>query len=754
MVAPAPSAGAVTFADFELNVRAGELRHRGQRVALPEQPLRLLEVLVEHAGEVVSREQLRQRLWSADTFVDFEHGLNAAVKRLRHALGDSAESPRFIETIPKRGYRFITPVEIARPATSPVEEAGGPRSRRRLAGVLLAVVAATAAAAAWWAVEAPSSRETARDGAQALTRLTFEPGLQTDPTFSPDGRYIAYASNSSDNFDIWIQPLDGGAAVQLTDDPAHDTQPDWSPDGRTILFRSERDGGGIFAIAPGDPHVTRLTTFGYGPAWSPDGASIAFGSGTFTSGNTLVAARDGSNVAAVARQTEPGALSRAVGWHPDGRLVWLRGAGDRISLVWSRRGREAPVTAVIAESVRRRFATLGLGVVENERLAWADENTMLFVGEARYATDIWRVTVNAATLAVTDGPVRVTTGPEVERALTTTPRGGVAFSATVANRRVWIHALDGEGRLSPRREVAVTSEAVSASEPALSPDGRRLVVRIDHPGGGRPSELREQFLDEARARTLRVIDGEREDVRYPRWSPDGTRLAYSYRHFEGRGGSVVQFDSAVKALNVRSLQETFVTSPWSDGTIVLENPWSWSADGRSLLVTSTRYRPPQFALARLPVSDSPRAEATAHVLVADPRLGIWQASESPDGRWVCYNATAVDNSAVSSVLYLVLAGGGAPRRLLSGTSWDDKPRWSSDGRRLYFLSTRGGDLNVWSIAFDPQAGRPVGEPAALTSYGGPAETLSDHIGGAELSVAGSRLAVLVHRLNGGIWILE
>jgi DNA-binding winged helix-turn-helix (wHTH) protein len=105
MAPPARSAGAVRFADFELDVRAGEFRHRGLRVALPEQPFRLLEVLIEHAGEVVSREQLRERLWPADTFVDFEHGLNAAVKRLRGALGDSAESPRFIETVPKESQR-------------------------------------------------------------------------------------------------------------------------------------------------------------------------------------------------------------------------------------------------------------------------------------------------------------------------------------------------------------------------------------------------------------------------------------------------------------------------------------------------------------------------------------------------------------------------------------------------------------------------------------------------------------------------
>src|SRR4029453_12414748 len=111
-----------------LNIDAGDLRKGGARVPLPEQPLRLLEVLVEHPGQVVSRDQLRERLWAADTFVDFEHGLNAAVKRLRDALGDSAERPRFIETVPRRGYRFIAPGETLPTAVGPPRAANQPHS--------------------------------------------------------------------------------------------------------------------------------------------------------------------------------------------------------------------------------------------------------------------------------------------------------------------------------------------------------------------------------------------------------------------------------------------------------------------------------------------------------------------------------------------------------------------------------------------------------------------------------------------------
>ena len=106
----------VRFADFEINLRAGELRKRGRRIRLQEQPFRVLTMLLERSGEVVSREELRQKLWPADTFVDFDHGLNSAVARLRETLNDSAEEPQFVETVPKRGYRFIAQFEDSDPA--------------------------------------------------------------------------------------------------------------------------------------------------------------------------------------------------------------------------------------------------------------------------------------------------------------------------------------------------------------------------------------------------------------------------------------------------------------------------------------------------------------------------------------------------------------------------------------------------------------------------------------------------------------
>jgi DNA-binding winged helix-turn-helix (wHTH) protein len=105
----------IRFGIFDVDFRAGELRRRGVKVKLQEQPLQILQILLERPGEVVTREELQQRIWPADTFVDFDHGLNNAIRRLREALGDSADTPHYIETLARRGYRFIGSLVAANP---------------------------------------------------------------------------------------------------------------------------------------------------------------------------------------------------------------------------------------------------------------------------------------------------------------------------------------------------------------------------------------------------------------------------------------------------------------------------------------------------------------------------------------------------------------------------------------------------------------------------------------------------------------
>jgi len=117
----------IRFGTFEVDLRTGELHKNGRKTKLQEQPFQILAMLLEHAGDIVTRDELRHRLWPEDTFVDFDQGLNKAINKIREALGDSAENPRFVETLPKRGYRFIAPINGTRKCSQSTEFADDPQ---------------------------------------------------------------------------------------------------------------------------------------------------------------------------------------------------------------------------------------------------------------------------------------------------------------------------------------------------------------------------------------------------------------------------------------------------------------------------------------------------------------------------------------------------------------------------------------------------------------------------------------------------
>src|SRR5258707_4526904 len=147
------------FGVFEVDVRAGELRKQGVRIKLQEQPFHVLTVLLQRPDEVVTREELRSENWPADTFVDFDNSLNTAINKLREALGDSADNPRFIETLPRRGYRFIAPVTgvdgTTRGTATGTSVPWRPSSRKIVVAAAIAVLAAGIAGGLLWRARRP-----------------------------------------------------------------------------------------------------------------------------------------------------------------------------------------------------------------------------------------------------------------------------------------------------------------------------------------------------------------------------------------------------------------------------------------------------------------------------------------------------------------------------------------------------------------------------------------------------------------------
>ena len=534
---PSSDAHIVRFGAFELDLRSGELRKGGQRGHLPDQPLQVLALLLEHPGELVTRDELRQRLWAADTYVDFERGLNAAVKRLRDALGDSADTPRFIETLHRRGYRFIAPVEpgpesLAHPIESSL--ATPPLGlRRRVLAIALASAALIGLATGGYVVYR-SGRMRLVAHSRSLVRLTFDPGLQIQPTWAPDGRFIAYSSDRSGNFDIWVQPVAGGDAVQITRDPAHDWQPNWSPDGSQIVFRSERDGGGLYLVPPLGGYERKLTSFGYSPRWSPDATRIVFaGSKDVLSEkpSMYLLRLDGSPPRQIlseflARFT---VLPPSVDWHPDGQRLSLWAWRFPVWTVPIEGG--TPVRSEWDQAIQQAISETSLGTHPSPQFSWAPFGRAIFFrGTMHGVHNIWKVDVDPKTLRWVGGLERLTTGPGADSDLALSRDGRrIAFATSPENPRLWVFPFDaaagrilGEGR-------PVTPQEWNSWAPGLTDDGRKLVFLAEQPGRER-YYVTEKSLSDGAVRQLAVDDPSHGEGRgLPLlWSPDGTRLCYKY----------------------------------------------------------------------------------------------------------------------------------------------------------------------------------------------------------------------------------
>ncbi len=301
------------------------MRKSGLKLRLSGQPFQVLAILLERPGVVVTREELKKRLWP-DTFVDVEHNLNTAVNKIREALGDSAENSRFVETLPRRGYDSLRPSKamVLRVAAEVLTAACPTRAKaplefacRSAVGTLFVLIGAGLFINERRQGSGPPKQRT-------LTRVTFDDGLQIGATWSPDGRYIAYSSDRGGKFDIWVQQVSGGDPVQITKGPDKNWQPDWSPDGKFIAYRSEEGDGGLYIVpALGGTGLERkIAPFGYYPRWSPDSSRILLQTiGFGLPCQFYVVGLDGNSPRAVQEDLTNQISATSAAWHPDGKRI-------------------------------------------------------------------------------------------------------------------------------------------------------------------------------------------------------------------------------------------------------------------------------------------------------------------------------------------------------------------------------------------------------------------------------------------------
>jgi Tol biopolymer transport system component/DNA-binding winged helix-turn-helix (wHTH) protein len=656
------SSGIVRFGVFEVDLEAGELRRNGTQVKLQEQPFQLLALLLERAGDIYSREDLRQRLWQEDTFVDFDRSLNTAVNKIRDALGDSAENPRFIQTVPRRGYRFICPVlGVASPAPTLVETppAAGPSGTRvRLWQMATAIfLAGLAGAFVMNRLNRPPKAKLAIFTVPAPEKTTLG-----ETAVSPDGSSIVFSVRELDGKrSLWIRSVDSISPHAL---PGTDgaTSLFWSPDSRFIAFFAR---GGLYKVgASGGPvQLICEARDAAGGAWGSDG-SVLFGrkldslARVPSAGGAPQSFTDLDMSKKESRHYWPSIL-------PDNQhfLYVVTSTLPEVQGLWL-------ASLTNPREKRRLLADVSRGVYSSGHLLFVRSGVLM-----AQPFDLRNLAVLGEAAPILD---RVFSKSVGGYGLFSASVNGV-LSAIAASRNWRFTSYDRKGNSQGAFGAQGRYQFVS-----LSPDQTRIAA--DAMSETEPN-YRLFVLDRNRGTTAIVTTGAATG-NFPVWSPDGSRLAFSSDR-EGVYNIYVRSSADVgeEELLFRSRENKFVSD--------------WSRDGRYLIYAErvaglTRqdlWVLPMFG-DRKPVRYLPANTAT----LRDARF-------SPDGRWVAYSS---DESS-STQIYVQSFPAGSSKIQIS-TAGGMQPRWRADGKELYYVAPDG---ELMAVEVKDNHSSEVGDPKPL-----------------------------------------
>ncbi|MEO7270467.1 MAG: winged helix-turn-helix domain-containing protein [Vicinamibacterales bacterium] len=746
-----------SFGPFLLDPVRRLLWRDGRLVTLTSRTFDILLLLLEHRGEIVEKDHLLSAIWG-QTIVE-EATVVRHVSSLRKALHLIPNEHDVLVTIPGRGYRFVADVEALQtlPPGLPVAAAAEPslsgtavhdsvapaavadpsrvpwgRSRPLAAAAVCVVLVF----AVWVAVrsDSPAPQRT-RD----FRQITYDVGAPRDPSWSPDGTRIAFTSDHDGNPDIWLQGLDDPAPTRLTSSDEADSQPDWSPDGSSIVFRSERQGGGLYLISTTGRSERRLTAFGFRPRWSPDGRRILFLSTSLRGPHLYITDREGSSPREVLASVTADFTNFTSEWHPDGL---------RISIWGRRRGAGWAFATAPVDGGPVQYATfsaqaqdwLDSNRVTLSRFVWSRAAGYLyFEGASDHLRNLWRVEIDERSSWI-GAPERLTTtsaGQDRDAVLSADGRH-LAFVSRTDQTRLWSFPLAQSGAVAGEGQP-ITSGDGSDLQAALASHGDRMVYQSVRRGGY--SELRSLSLLDHREH---VLTSGTDQIEHVIWSHDGNRVGY----WTQRRGNNVERNSGSHSefvvLNPAGGTETQYALTGTQSDFL---PFDWASDGRTILGTCGR----PGAVCSVDLTAPDRSPV---IVASDPRFSLFQAHFSPDARWIVFFAQDMKEGGRSR-LYVVPASGGTWIPITDGQAFDDKPRWSSDGRLLYYLSTRGAFLNIWARRFEPLAGAPVGEPFRVTSFASGRRMISpDRINRMEIDVASDRLTLPVTESSSQIWVLD
>jgi Tol biopolymer transport system component/DNA-binding winged helix-turn-helix (wHTH) protein len=685
-----PERGLIQFGPFEADLAEAVLRKYGVRIKLPAQPFQVLAALLENPGSLVSRNELRQRLWAEDTFVDFEHGLNVAVTRLRQALGDSAEQPRYVETVAKRGYRLCATVDRVEKAEAPpaaatpeVTPASVPRPQSRSIRVLLACAFLTCLGIALFTLVA--SHRVNRTGVAVRKRtvpLTAFRGNEDDPALSPDGSLVAFTwdGEKRDNTDIYVTAVDSPSLRRLTDSPAADVSPAWSPDGRTIAFiRKLGDDRGDLMLVPafgGPEHNVRelsnreLSLGSRGSvslSWSWDGAWIAAAHRE---------ARDSSENIYLFSPTgdtrkisdNPGAFGdHTPAFSPDGRtLAFSRLIGFSASEIYTLRLNATyhPEGEARRLTAHKRWSVDPVWLPDGKRILYMTADDPASPHQLR--------AIGAFDGATLPAPVALD-----EEAAGITAGKHFVYSRIRHDTNIWRARIPRPGEPPSEAEPFIASTRRD-EKPSYSPDGQRIAFTSMRSGS---MEIYVAKADGSSSVKMTTFGGPL--MGYAQWSPDGQWLAFHARP-EGQADVFVMPSAGG--------QPKRLTTDPGDDTMP-----SYSHDGRWIYFASSRSG--QVEIWRMPASGGLAVQITS--------TGGERPLASLDEKSVFY--LALDGTGVRSVPV-----GGGPSALAAAPVHRYPSGFTLTSQGLYYGAPphSGEDRFVMFASFS----RGITRPVALVRY--------------------------------------
>ncbi len=695
------NSSAFLFDDVRVEPATFRAFKAGNAIQLEPKTLRLLLFLIENRVRLIEKDEILTAIWNG-THVT-ENALVREIAKLRKTLGDDPKTPKYIQTVHTRGYRFIAEVEVRNPSenlsrangkdselTAHANSDGHPAAiaalrrhtqqksravRLAVAGILVAL--AIGILLGFRAYKVSNSPATTLP--LTIRQITTWPGLDSNPAFSPDGEAIAYSSDHTGTFEIYIRSIGlDGRDLQLTNDGQQNFDPAWSPDGKRLAYYSMKRHG-IFIMPALGGVAKQLTEFGSHPVWSPDGQWLAFqeisspdldalpmGSSTL-----WIVSSQGGAPRQLTQVNNPPGTHYAPSWSPDGKRVAFINFNTVSPQVWS-------------------IAISGDGLQSITKHGTGDKSWPIYSpdGKSIYynrGETFWKTPVSPATGAAVGEPIKVADlGTTVIRNATLSASGKwIAYTASTSTNNlisVPLSPLTNQPDGSP--SFLTNQPGTRHVSPAFSPDGTRIAFSAYTKGN--VSNVWIANADGGNLNQVTTAGG-----RVPSWYPDGKQLAF----MSDRQGRRRFWTVAAAGGNEKVLFET-------DG---IDNA-RMSPDANQVAFNFTKDG--VINVATMPVTGGELKQLTY-----DRELAGWPCW-SPDGQFLALEIKRGDDTHIA----IIPSKGGEPVQLTfaHGQSWPNS--WSPDGDKIVFAGARDGVWNLWWVSRSDKSVKQLTHNTKLTIY--------------------------------------